>query len=82
MQTVLVQINNNDAMKTLRDLENKHFISIIESPDLLKKKENDWWDKLPASVQAEIDNAITDLDNGKGISHDEVMTKYSKWFTR
>ena len=31
MQTITIQINNDDALKTLRTLENKHFISIVEN---------------------------------------------------
>ncbi|MBC7552689.1 MAG: hypothetical protein H7257_01785 [Taibaiella sp.] len=33
MHTITLQINNNDALETLRALENKHFISIIENSD-------------------------------------------------
>ena len=46
------------------------------------EQDNDWWDKLPKKVQAEIDEAIAELDAGKGIPHETVMKKYSKWFTR
>jgi predicted transcriptional regulator len=46
------------------------------------KQEKDWWDKLPENVQAEIDHALAELDTGKGMSHEMVMKKYSKWFTR
>jgi len=44
------------------------------------EQEDDWWDRLPKKVQAEIDEAIAELDKGKGIPHDEVMKKYSQWF--
>jgi hypothetical protein len=46
------------------------------------EQEDDWWDKLPKKVQAEIDEAIADLDNGNGIPHEIVLKKYSKWFTK
>ena len=46
------------------------------------EQEDDWWDQLPKKIQAEIDEAITELDNGKGMSHEVVMKKYGKWFTR
>jgi hypothetical protein len=46
------------------------------------EQEDDWWDKLPKKVQAEIDEALSELDKGKGIPHEVVMKKYSKWFTR
>ena len=46
------------------------------------KQEKDWWDQLPANVQAEIDEAIKELDKGKGIPHEVVLKKYNKWFSR
>ncbi|MCD6012336.1 MAG: hypothetical protein K0Q79_2198 [Flavipsychrobacter sp.] len=55
----------------------KMFYAVMEA-----EQEEDWWDKLPKKVQAEIDDALTELDKGKGIPHDGVMKKYSKWFTR
>lgn len=44
------------------------------------ERENDWWDDLPGDVRKEIDKAIIDLDKGKGMSHEQVMKKYGKWF--
>ncbi len=46
------------------------------------EQEEDWWDTLPKKVQTEIDMALSELDKGKGIPHETVMKKYSKWFTR
>lgn len=34
--------------------------------------ENDWWDDLSIDVKNEIDKALKDLDEGKGISHERV----------
>ena len=33
MQTFTISINNNNALKTLRELEQKRFISIVENDD-------------------------------------------------
>ena len=44
------------------------------------EQEEDWWDSLPISVQSEIDQSISDLDKGKGMPHEEVLRKYSRWF--
>jgi len=46
------------------------------------QQEEDWWDELPVEVQGEIDEALAELDKGKGIPHEQVMKKYKKWFTR
>jgi hypothetical protein len=46
------------------------------------KEENDWWDELPPKVKAEIDEALLELDKGKGLPHETVLKKYGKWFSR
>jgi hypothetical protein len=34
MQTLTVEIKNDDALKVLQDLQKKHFINILSTPDL------------------------------------------------
>ena len=46
------------------------------------KQEDDWWDALPPEIKTEIDKALVELDKGKGIPHEAVLKKYSKWFSR
>jgi hypothetical protein len=41
---------------------------------LLGVGENDFWHDLPDNVKLQIDNAITQLDEGQGILHEDVMT--------
>ena len=45
-------------------------------------REDDWWDDLSASVKNKIIKAEKQLKEGKGIPHEEVMKKYSKWLTK
>ena len=79
---------DTDALKQMRK-EVKQFIDKADATTvkmvhamLEVKQEEDWWDELPAEVQAEIDEALTELDQGKGIPHETVMKKYKKWFAR
>lgn len=44
--------------------------------------ENDRWDEIPNNIKDEINEAIKDLDEGKGISEDEVKRMYPQWFTK
>jgi hypothetical protein len=44
------------------------------------KRKKDWWDSLPSKVKTEIDEALAELDKGKGIPHEVVLKKYGKWF--
>jgi len=46
------------------------------------EQHDDWWDELPAEVQASVEKALKEADAGKGIPHEEVMKKYSKWFRK
>jgi predicted transcriptional regulator len=45
-------------------------------------KDQDWWDDLHPNVQASIDRALTQSEQGKGRPHEEVMknirAKYQK----
>ncbi len=43
------------------------------------KTTSDWWDEITPAHQEVIDKGIQQLDNGEGVSHIEVMKKYSKW---
>ncbi len=45
----------------------KEFIS------LKKSKEVDWWDEINEKEQAAIDEGLTQLDKGEGMSHEQVM---------
>jgi predicted transcriptional regulator len=45
-------------------------------------REEDWWDYLPKEIQESILRGEKELDEGKGIPHEEVMKKYKKWLTK
>jgi len=46
------------------------------------EQEEDWWDGLPAEVQHMLEAAIQEGEQGKGISHEQMIEKYSKWFKK
>ena len=46
------------------------------------KQEDDWRNKLPSTIQKEIDEALVELGKGKGMPHEVVLKKYGKWFSR
>jgi predicted transcriptional regulator len=77
-----------DAVKQMRkevkqyiDAADEKVVKMVHAM-LEAQQEEDWWDELPLEVRGEIDEALADLDKGKGIPHEEVMKKYKKWFTR
>ena len=38
-----------------------------------KKVQTDWWDQLPQEVQSSIYEGIQDIENGRVLTHDEVI---------
>jgi TRAP-type C4-dicarboxylate transport system substrate-binding protein len=45
-----------------------------------KEDSQDWWQSLPSSVQAEIEEAYLESeDESMLLPHDEVSKKYEKW---
>jgi hypothetical protein len=49
---------------------------------LLGVGENDFWNDLPESVKLQIDKAITQLDEGQGILHENVMAAAKERFLK
>ena len=54
--------------------------SILEKLELvLKANQNDWFDELSTSEQAEIQIGLEQADKGELTSHEDVMKRFSKW---
>jgi hypothetical protein len=72
MQTLTVQVTNNNALKALHDLEDKRFIKIVKSPGFaspaLPGKEMD----LPA-----FEAWISDAENASSVSLKEAKSKWT-----
>ena len=43
---------------------------------------SDWWDEISPAQKQAIDEGLKQLDNGEGISHEQVMKKYGKWLKK
>ncbi len=68
-------------VKKYIDEADDHVVKLIYSM-LEANREEDWWDELPAEVQKSVLKAEKELKDGKGIPHEVVMKKYSKWLTK
>jgi len=44
--------------------------------------DEDWWDQLPPEVQSMLNAAIKEGEEGKGITHEEMVEKYAQWFKK
>jgi hypothetical protein len=68
-------------VKKYIDEADDHVVKMIYSM-LEADREDYWWDDLPVTVQKGILKAEKQLKEGKGIPHEVVMKKYSKWLTK
>jgi hypothetical protein len=43
---------------------------------------NDWWNEISDEHRKAIDKGISQLDDGEGVPHKEVLKKYNKWLKK
>ncbi len=72
-EQVKESINNADA----KSLKMVQAILEIDQAD-----DEDWWDELPREVQSMLNAAIKEGEEGKGITHEQMVEKYAQWFKK
>jgi predicted transcriptional regulator len=60
----------------LNTRQKKTILNIVKT---IAQEKADWWDELSQEQITAICESESELDAGKGISHQEVMKKLSKW---
>lgn len=73
MKTLTVEITNDDALKVLQDLQEKHFINIIAKPDL----NSPVFPGEPLTTE-EFKEFILRRESGSSMSLNEAKTKWAK----
>ena len=73
MQTVTLEITNEDALKVLQDLQEKHLINIIAEPDFTSLV----YPGKPLSIQ-EFKEWVESRENGQSMSLKEAKVKWAK----
>lgn len=53
--------------------------ALLNAKALLSETDTDWWELLSPEERNEIDEGLSEADNGKYISHDSIMSKFDKW---
>jgi len=73
MKTLTVEITNDDALKVLQDLQEKHFINIITKPDLNSLV----FPGEPLTTE-EFKDFIISRETGSSMSLNEAKIKWAK----
>jgi len=63
--------------QTILNIESKFLVEKIMN--LIKMEEADLWDELHDEIKAGVELAVKELDNGGGVSDEQVMKKHEKW---
>ena len=53
--------------------------NLIAKIKVLREGQSDWWDQISAEEKAEIEEGMTQADQGELKTHMEVMAQYQKW---
>jgi hypothetical protein len=72
-----IQAEKLELVRMILDTDNPGIISAIKM--IFKNSgKSDFWEKLPQSSKDEIMEGISDVENGKTVSYQEVMKKHRK----
>ena len=75
-----VNVLRKQVKRFVDKAEEKELIMIYRMFEVVQ--ETDWWDEIGEGEKASIEKGLKQLDQGKGISHEEVVKKHKKWFTK
>ena len=56
--------------------------TIVRVKAAFESSDRDFWDELPKSIQQQLTESIDQADQGELIRHEDVMKKYSQWFSK
>ncbi len=68
-------------IKTYIDEADDRMVKIIYAM-LEADKTEDWWNDVSDEEKSSIDRGLSQLKDGKGIPHDEVVKQHAKWFRK
>ena len=64
-----------ELLKTISEITNPELLQKVS--DFVRKEKSDIWNELTAAEQKEIEKGIEELENGKRISYETFMKKFS-----
>jgi hypothetical protein len=73
-----IEYRKLSIIDSLVGLKNERIISLIET---LLKSETDFWNQLTDNQKARIELAISEIDAGKGLSHESVMQDFRQKYS-
>jgi predicted transcriptional regulator len=69
----------DEIAKTIHKLNPRQKKTVLTIVKSFAEEKKDWWDELNDEQITAIKEAEDELDAGKGIPHEQVLKKLSKW---
>jgi hypothetical protein len=66
-----------DLAKKIIETNDKEIIGYIKA--IFEGQSENWFEDLPADVQASVERGLAQSERGEGRPHSEVIQKYKKW---
>lgn len=68
-------------VKKYIDTADENVVKMVHAM-LETNSEANWWDTLPDNIKVDVEKAITQVDKGQTLTHEQVKKKYPQWFTK
>ena len=70
-----IEILRNEAKQYIDEADEKAIKMVIAMLEINAEEDEDadWWKNMPDDVKVEVEEAIKEGDEGKGIPHEEAM---------
>lgn len=72
MTTILIDENTKDGKELIEFLRKKKSVRILDNME-----EADWWTNISEKEKKAIEKGLSDIDNGKTVSYDNVKNRYA-----
>jgi predicted transcriptional regulator len=73
MEHMNTQSDKKELIEWISNLTDPKTLEKIKTIKTAIESDTDFWQDLPAEVKQSINKGIRELDNGRGIPHDQVM---------
>ena len=81
MGTAVKRDLRKEVKKYIDDADDR-MVKIIHAMFEADNENGDWWHDISAGQRASIDKGLRELEEGKGIPHEELVKKHPQWFTK
>ena len=77
-----LELEKNWLLKKIAEINNEGLILKLKAIINEDAGDTDFWDELPDDLKNEVEVATAEIEEGKFLSHNEIMKQYEKWLKK